>query len=546
MEKKNKEVTIVPTDSIIFLGPKEEWKQKTQGSKCRVCNVALKTNTGKLEVKNLVWCDEKDLLYIPKSMIDSFNIDNYSGNYTIEVYPGVIPLTDERIKEKRKQQVNSATKMSLGRLLAMKRNNRKGLYAVEFEHGTNFQKALVKDRDCLASKHKLFHVVAILHNKAGKENRIGKIVYCADCRRAYLGNTVKTAIDYSNFPKYNFLDWNEYDSLGHIERMKLRYPMKVPSKLDRTVLIDDDKTIYYGNDLIHTQSKKHKVVECRIALLDNDGKKYIFYDAKFCPTCYKYYLPYSLSLKELRTNHARYHFEGSTGYKAQLEEYRKKKEELAKAEAKKIEEERKKKKEEAAKQKQLEEAMKNAISIKAEDFVVRTGSFSCRKNGHYYKEITAAITVIRPNKKFQEVYIPGWYCSDCKCYYIPENVYEEVDRMGVIVAKVYDEQEWRTGKTGRKDYSEWRTESLLHKMGYNVDARQGLSDSIRQDILATAVDFKIMSRTEMMDFLSLLIRSRLNDDRMQNAISKWETDRKFVSKYKLNTKNYVRVKSIKL
>ena len=49
-----------------------------------------------------------------------------------------------------------------------------------------------------------------------------------------------------------------------------------------------------------------------------------------------------------------------------------------------------------------------------------------------------------------------------------------------------------------------------------------------------------------MDFLSLLIRSRLNDDRMQNAISKWETDRRFVSKYKLNTRNYVRVRSIKV
>jgi len=488
MGKKNKNVTVIPNNSTVFLGPKEEWRKRTKGSERHECNAALKTNTGRLEVKNLTWCEEKNLLYVPKGMIDSFNIDDYSENYTIEVFPGTVPLTNKRIKEKKEQQVNSAKKISLGLLISMKRKNKKGLYAVEFEHGTNFQKSLIIDRDCLAKKHRLFHVVAILHDKTGKENRIGKIALCADCRRAYLGKTVKSTIDYSNFPKYNFLDWSEYDTLSHMERMKLRYPMKMPSKLDKTVLIDAGGTIYYGNDLIHTQEKKHKVMECKIALLDNNGRKYVFYDAKYCPMCFKYYLPYSLSLKELRIKHNKYHFEGSTGYKVQLEEFKKKKEELVKAEAKRIEEERKKEKEEADRQKQFEEMMKNAVSIKADDFLVRTGSFSCRKNGHYYKEITAAITVVKPNNKFQDVYIPGWYCSDCKCYYISEDVFEEVDRMGVIVAKVFDEQEWRTGKTGRKDYSEWRTESLLHKMGYNVDARQGLSDSIRQDILATALD----------------------------------------------------------
>ena len=76
MGKKNKNVTVIPNNSTVFLGPKEEWRKRTKGSERHECNAALKTNTGRLEVKNLTWCEEKNLLYVPKGKIDSFNIDD--------------------------------------------------------------------------------------------------------------------------------------------------------------------------------------------------------------------------------------------------------------------------------------------------------------------------------------------------------------------------------------------------------------------------------------------------------------------------------------
>ena len=118
--------------------------------------------------------------------------------------------------------------------------------------------------------------------------------------------------------------------------------------------------------------------------------------------------------------------------------------------------------------------------------------------------------------------------------------------MGVIVAKVYTEKEWRdTQKAGRL-FSELSPESILHKLGYNVTASQGLSDSTRQETLATAIDFKLMSKREVIDFLTWLINTRSGNYSMQNAVGKWEKDREFVSNYKLNTREFVRIKSIDL
>ncbi len=74
---------------------------------------------------------------------------------------------------------------------------------------------------------------------------------------------------------------------------------------------------------------------------------------------------------------------------------------------------------------------------------------------------------------------------------------------------------------------EFETESILHSMGYNVDARYDLSAAQRRVILRKAIDNRIRGNnttSKLIDFISWLIKMRENQPFMQNAIAKWESD----------------------
>lgn len=593
--KENEEITIIPSKSFVFVGLESEWKEVIQDSKSQTCKALLLTNDNALEVKELIWCEEKNALFVSPEKKNTFNIDDYSDNYNIYVSDKVTPLTNktkpliekqeqerqqEEERRKRKQElqekkIQNARVISLNELAAQKNTN--SLYAINFNEGTNFQRELVSGKGCHGLGHNLHLVVGILINKIGAKKRIGKVIVCTTCGRTYLGSSVNKTIDINEYPGYTFNDWPEskerisnrelFDTLEKEEdknnekaieeRIRSRFiskaevsrkehQLKQPIKNNDIVLIDENTTVIFGDDLIHRKPAGHKLITCKVGLLNNAKDRYVFYKkTTYCPVCKKYYLYPTGSLKKLKEKHKNYQFEEGSLFIKQYEEETKRIQKEKEEKAERLLQQARKKKEEKEKKEQIIPPPQ-AKNIKAEDFLVRTSSFSCRRNGHKYKEITACVTLIRRNNKIQDVYLPGWYCESCKCYYILENDYEKLDRMGVIVAKVYTEKEWRdTQKAGRL-FSELSPESILHKLGYNVTASQGLSDSTRQETLATAIDFKLMSKREVIDFLTWLINTRSGNYSMQNAVGKWEKDREFVSNYKLNTREFVRIKSIDL
>lgn len=87
-------------------------------------------------------------------------------------------------------------------------------------------------------------------------------------------------------------------------------------------------------------------------------------------------------------------------------------------------------------------------------------------------------------------------------------------------------------------------ESRLHRYGYNVSSVKGLTSKQREVILSCIIDNKIMSKTEICSHLDYLIKRSSNVARLQEALTKWENDRRFVRDYKFGSVKHVKAKRI--
>ncbi len=288
----------------------------------------------------------------------------------------------------------------------------------------------------------------------------------------------------------------------------------------------------------------HKLSMCTLALQDGPADSYFYLsNSSYCKICDRYFATAKHPASYYQQRFAGYSFveqnkESATAVKTTAKKKWLQDVKLTKAQATRTKDRPENKKN------LFKERESESVVITAKDFLVRINSFACRRNGHDCKEITACISVLKNNRQIQDIYVPAWYCNNCKCYYITERDYEDTSKIGAIIAQVYTETEWSSAKN--RGSIQFNAESKLHRLGYNVGAKDDLSDLYRQSILSAAVDLGIMSKREIIDFLTLMINMRRNDPRMQNAVYRWNKDLKFINNYKLNTKKYTRVKSINL
>lgn len=76
--------------------------------------------------------------------------------------------------------------------------------------------------------------------------------------------------------------------------------------------------------------------------------------------------------------------------------------------------------------------------------------------------------------------------------------------------------------------------SELNLLGYSVSASEGLSITQRQELLARIIDSRIMSKTEIINHIEWLIRTRKHIPRMLNAVAEWQADLRFVNGYRMD------------
>lgn len=99
-------------------------------------------------------------------------------------------------------------------------------------------------------------------------------------------------------------------------------------------------------------------------------------------------------------------------------------------------------------------------------------------------------------------------------------------------------------------YNRIASESILKKFGYSVSQKQDLPEDRRRNILAAIIDFDLLTKSELDSYLSFYINTKKNQRRADGSLQygaateKWESDRKWLSCYKIGSLREVKAKRI--
>lgn len=191
--------------------------------------------------------------------------------------------------------------------------------------------------------------------------------------------------------------------------------------------------------------------------------------------------------------------------------------------------------------------------IDAHDFIVRSFStvFRCRNKGHTIKDVRATFKTITKKGTIATIEIPAGYCSQCNMYFILESTYHQIKQCGIPICRMIDEKKYMTnGIYNSTNYSNFAQESVLMQFGYTVSQVEDLQMIQRRALLATIVDYNVLTKNEVVSYLDYFIKYRKNQKNPDGslkyglAIDKWKNDREFISKYKIGTYTEVAMKRI--
>ena len=166
--------------------------------------------------------------------------------------------------------------------------------------------------------------------------------------------------------------------------------------------------------------------------------------------------------------------------------------------------------------------------IPVTEFLTRITVMHCVNNGHEIEDIKAVVKVLRADYTIAHKAIPAIYCKTCNKYYMLETDFQKLKGDGILLCNVVDEEYWKSSPA--KGFYITNKESLLYKMGYNVNASENLSQSVRCSILKAAFENDLMTKVEILSHLDYLIHRSQHRAEMSEAVKKWRQDRDFVKK----------------
>lgn len=156
---------------------------------------------------------------------------------------------------------------------------------------------------------------------------------------------------------------------------------------------------------------------------------------------------------------------------------------------------------------------------------VNRGTLRCHREQHYIHNVSAR--VFTADKK-GTVLIPVQQCLTCKpnFFFIGQEALDGLEKAygELLFVKAIDKPT-SPSVSLNGDFS---VESEIHRLGYNVNATTGLSDSERQSILFSAISEHGIPKSEIIHHLEKMIQIRVNIPSMSDAIDKWERDLAFL------------------
>lgn len=208
--------------------------------------------------------------------------------------------------------------------------------------------------------------------------------------------------------------------------------------------------------------------------------------------------------------------------------------------------------------KQPADTARRNYNISAQDFVVRLNVLKCRNKYHHLQDIQASITTISRSGTVSITKVPAGYCPDCNMFFIMDNVYRRIRNTGIPICRVMDEKTYIEDQLGsigdeligRSSYDKLAQESVLHQFGYSVNQVDDLTAVQRHKILAAAVDYNVLTKTEIVSYLEYFINNRKNQRnkdgsfRYQVAVNRWREDLEWISDYKTGSFKEIAIKKI--
>lgn len=168
------------------------------------------------------------------------------------------------------------------------------------------------------------------------------------------------------------------------------------------------------------------------------------------------------------------------------------------------------------------------------DLLLKRSTLCCLHSQHTLIDLHVKAQVVTKNGTIDTITVPVGYCEECDLLFIMKDVLTQVKKRGTLLCRVMDLRTYResNGWSSTTNFSE---SSILMQYGYNVNAQQDLAPIERRCILAKLMDEKILSRGDILSYLNSFINLRQSNGIMESAISKWEDDIYFVTRYKIGS-----------
>ena len=149
----------------------------------------------------------------------------------------------------------------------------------------------------------------------------------------------------------------------------------------------------------------------------------------------------------------------------------------------------------------------------------------CKVNQH---EIVPEKYYVRHNDGMTTIVLPVHYCKDCDRYLCGRISYSLfMDYFKGMHLEIRD------AIPGGDGNWKFRTESKLHRLGYNV-VEGSLKPVERKELLVSIMESKAISYFEIVATIEQNIHTFGTNPRMQNAVEKWRDDLFFLHKYMLH------------
>ena len=174
----------------------------------------------------------------------------------------------------------------------------------------------------------------------------------------------------------------------------------------------------------------------------------------------------------------------------------------------------------------LDKILPEAQLSKTAILYIYKGNITCHKNNHKIIQATAVLH----NQSDDEIELNVEYCTECEKYLLEYSLFEQYrNRYGVLIGNL------RMVTNGNFDGEyDLALESPLRLSGYNVGQKDNFTSNERHYILARIIHDEIMSKGDVIRYLSYFIR--MNGAKYGNelAVAKWEEDLAFVQEYNIN------------